>query len=456
MIKMKRGFSINISKKEKILLLILIVILFFWASYRFVFINQLKEIESLKVEKTNYETQLNMVKQKIENEDLIKSERDILRNMVDNISCKYFYNINQPDLLHILNFILESVDLEVNNIIFSEPTALDYEGLDRIYFIGVLLPFKGKYSALESLLRELRNSSKKLLIDHISITRSNEENIVNGQISLKAFSYGSTKPADSDYYYINAYKSNGKTDPFKGFDEYEEEIEEIPDYDFFEEGEKRDLVFDMEADDIFFMGTSPSVSGQVKRINKAKRGKSSIRIEYNISTVFQQERAYIVLDDKNINIKYPPQSIGVWAYSYGFSPVAIGVRFNDMDGRKIDLELSKAVNWTGWEFISAMPPQDISLYPLKLDRIYLELDVNRDEYGVILFDQIEASYGDNKKKDFTEVESYFFYIVKPGDTLKSISKTYYKTESNFMKLAKENALNPNDELEPGTVLVIPK
>lgn len=455
-IGMNKISKINISKREKTLLLAMFAIIFFWILYYFVFIDQLNKIESLKARKVNYETQLSIMKQMIEDEDLIKNESEILKNMIENISCKYFYNINQPYLLHILNSMLENADLEVNNISFSEPTQIDYEGLDGVYSIDILLPFKGDYNSLISFLKDLRNSDKKLLIDHIYITRNGEDGIVNGQITLKAFSYGNVKATDNEYYYINAYKSIGKEDPFKVFDDYEEENKQVINSDSYVEEEKRDLIFDMEADDIFFMGTSHYVSGQVKRIDKAKHGNSSIRTEYNMSTIFKKERAYVVLDDKNINIKYPPQSIGLWAYSYGYSPVTIGIRFNDMDGRKIDLELSKSVDWMGWKFISAMPPQDLNIYPLKLDRIYLELDVSRDEYGVILFDQIEASYGNSQEVDSTKVENYSFHIVKPGDTLKSISKSYYNTESNYIKLAKENALNPNDELEPGTVLVIPK
>jgi len=455
-IGMNKRLKINISKKEKTLFLVLFAILFLWVLYYFVFIDQLNRIESLKARKVNYETQLSIMKQMIEDEDLIKNEREILKSTIEDISCKYFYNINQPYLLHILNSMLENEDLEVNNISFSEPMPIDYEGLNEVYSIGILLPFKGDYNSLISFLKDLRNSDKRLLIDYISISRNGEDGLVSGQISLKAFSYGNIKATDNEYYYINAYKNNGKEDPFKVFDGYEEENKEVIIHDSYEEKEKRDLIFDMEADDIYFMGTSHYVSGQVKRIDKAKHGNSSIRTEYNISTVFQKERAYVVLDDKSIIIKYPPQSIGLWAYSYGYSPVIIGIRLSDMDGRKIELELSKSVDWMGWKFISAIPPQDLNIYPLKLDRIYLELDVNREEYGVILFDQIEASYGNDREVDSTKIEKYSFYIVKPGDTLKSISKSYYNTESYFMKLAKENALNPNNELEPGTVLVIPK
>jgi len=130
------------------------------------------------------------------------------------------------------------------------------------------------------------------------------------------------------------------------------------------------------------------------------------------------------------------------------------MRFQDMDGRKIYLELAKGVNWTGWQFISASPPQDINIYPLTLDRIYFELEPNRDDYGVMLFDQIEADYPSNKKNEVLEEHNYIFYVVKPGDTLKTISKKFYNTESYHTKLAKDNALDINDELKAGKVLVI--
>jgi len=453
--KFSNGFKLNItmSKKEKNLLLILFVTLLFWISYQFLFIPQLGKLEALKTEKENYEIQLNMMEQIISKDDKLKLEEESLKDNIHEKSKKYYYSIDQPGLMHLLNTIIEGSDLNITSMSFSQPAPLDSESLEEVNVIGVSLPFKGNYNALESFLNALGKSSKKLLVDYLSISRGGEDNVINGQILLSAFSYGNGNTANSDYYYINAYSGYSKSDPFQVFDGFEK-AEIMEDNEVYTDEEKRDLVYDLESDEIYFMGTSTDVTGEVAIFNNGKFGKSSIRAEYFISTTYETERAYIVLDHKNIILKYPPQSVGIWAYGYGYSPVTIGMRFQDMDGRKIYLELAKGVNWTGWQFISASPPQDINIYPLTLDRIYFELEPNRDDYGVMLFDQIEADYPSNKKNEVLEEHNYIFYVVKPGDTLKTISKKFYNTESYHTKLAKDNALDINDELKAGKVLVI--
>ena len=83
----------------------------------------------------------------------------------------------------------------------------------------------------------------------------------------------------------------------------------------------------------------------------------------------------------------------------------------------------------------------------------MELGTNRDDYGVLLFDRIEASYPseDNEKEGMS---SYVFYVVKPGDTLTSISESFYGSKSQYKKLMKDNGLTENSKLEAGKVLVI--
>lgn len=443
------------SKKEKNLLLILFATVLFWISYQYLFISQLDKIEALNAEKENYEIQLSMLEQIISKDDRLKQEEESLKDNIYEKSQKYYYSFDQPSLIHLLNAIIESSELDVTSMSFSQPTSLDAKGLEKVNAIGISLPFRGSYYTLVSFLNSLGNSSKKLLVEHLSISRDGEDNMINGQILLSAFSYGNGKAANSDYYYVNAYNGYSKSNPFQVFDGFKE-TEIIEDNEFYMDEEKRDIIYDLESDEIYFMGTSPNVTGEVVRFNNGKFGKSSIRAEYLISTDYKSERAYIVLDHKNINLKYPPQSIGIWAYGYGYSPVTVGMRFQDADGRRIDLELSKGVNWTGWQFISTSPPQDINIYPLTLDRIYFELEPNRDDYGVMLFDQVEADYPSNQEIEALEKHNYVFYVVKPGDTLKTISKKFYNDEAYYTKLAKDNALGINDELKAGKVLVISK
>ena len=68
---------------------------------------------------------------------------------------------------------------------------------------------------------------------------------------------------------------------------------------------------------------------------------------------------------------------------------------------------------------------------------------------------IEASYPSNEDKK-EETLSYIFYIVKPGDTLISISESFYGAKSQYKRLMKDNGLTESSILEAGKVLVIQK
>lgn len=449
--------SITMSKREKHLFLLFFVVLLFWLSYQFIFIPQSIKLKALTAEKQNIENQIKILEELISKDYDLKLEEETLKSNLYEKYQKYYYTIDQPDIIHILNAIIEDSGLKISSMSFTQPSYVDYEGLDGVNKISISLPFRGEYSSVESFLYQLQNSSKKLLVDNLSISRDGHDNIINGHISLIAFSYGDEKKSETNYFYVNAYSKNSKSDPFEVIEGYQNKIETTDESEFnIIKEEKRNLIYDMESDDIYFMGSSPDVTGEVIRFSNGKYGKSSIRAEYFISTNNDVERAYIVLDDKNINIKYPPQNIGIWAFSYGYSPITIGMRFQDLNGKKINLKLCEGVNWTGWQYIFATPPQDIKLYPLKLGRIYFELEPNKYDYGVMLFDQIEADYPKNKEIKLLEEHNYIFYMVKPGDTLKSISKKFYDTESNYLKLAKDNGLDADVELEAGKVLVIAK
>ncbi len=440
----------NVSKKEKNLLLILLIAVLGFLIYRFVFIPQEGKIDVLKVEKNEYDEELAKIDEIISRENMINKEWDSLNKDFEKLSSRFYQEPNQPDLIYILNDIVDNGKLEVSQMSFRDPEKIELDGME-LNSLGVTAPFRGSFTDLEIFLSDLRSSEKRLLVDQLSISKD-DGNIVNGQVAFNAFAYGGVKAKEDGYFYKNEFLYEGKSNPFVAYEGYVES----PDYI---EGsapgsdERRTLLADLENNQIYFMGTTSDVTGKVDRVNIPKYGKTSIRAEYFISSNFSSERAYVVLDEQNILLKYPPQSIGVWAYSYSYSPVIVGMRFQDMDGNKIDMEIERGVNWIGWEYISATPPQDINLYPLQLDRIYMELAPNRDDYGILLFDRIEAAYPRNEDDTIVKPK-YTYYMVKPGDTVMGISKMFYGSESQYLKLMKDNGITNSSVLEVGKVLVI--
>ena len=119
----------------------------------------------------------------------------------------------------------------------------------------------------------------------------------------------------------------------------------------------------------------------------------------------------------------------------------------------LDVELSKGVNWFGWQYIKVAPPVDLSLYPLKLDKIYVEISYNREDYGVLLFDKLEAYYSGNENLDRS---FYSFYIVEKGDTIEKISMKVFGNQDYKKEIMKINDIKPGDILNEGKILVLPR
>ena len=451
-----KKLRINMSKKEKSLLLLLIMVVLIFVFYKFLLTPQQKnllQIEDEKIKDLDKFSQINTVLAK---EASLNKELAELSSEYQQLNKKYYSGINQPEIMYELNKIIYESNLTIPNISFSSPEILEIEEV-KVDSLSVSLPYRGTYKDLNDFLKKLRDNPKKLLVSQLSMAKDVDD-LLSGQINLEVFSNGSQSGAKDTFYYNNSYEPIINDNPFESFGGFTEEEYLYDDFEGFDnEADKRIVMDDLETGKAFFMGTSSDVTGDLSRVNFAKNGKTSLRLEYFISTNFKEERAYVVLDDRDINFKYPPDSIGVWAYSYGYSPVTVGMRFQDLDGRKIDMELARGISWMGWEYISASPPKDLSIYPLKLDRIYLQLEPNRNEFGVILFDGIEVtqpkSGEDGEEK---ELPNFEFYLVKPGDTLKSISKDFYGTESKYNKIASNNGLDANIILEVGTVLVIEK
>ena len=446
----KPGSGLNISTKEKSLLLLLAVVTMLWLFHKYVITPQELEIQRLKAEKASYEEEYMKMREILSKESTIRKEYAALLEDYGKTAGKYYSGDEQPELMYMINGIIDRSKLNIPGISFRETETAELEGIDA-KLSGVSLAYRGSYSDLEKLLSQLRNNPRRVLIEELSIHREDAETL-SGQVAFSAVTFGGKETEKDGYFYANEFTAQGKADPFEAFKGYAEAAEgNSGSWD----EEKRLLLSDLESDAVYFMSIGSGVTGAVEKIPEGKFGRTSVRAEYYISAGYQPERAYVVLDDQNINIKYPPSSIGIWAYSYGYSPVTVGLRFQSQEGEKIDLKLSEGVNWVGWKYISASPTQDVNVYPLKLDRIYIELGPEKDDYGVLLFDRIEAEYTDSEESAENQ-DSFEFYVVQPGDTLRGISEKFYGTGSRYTSIAKDNGLPKNSAPEAGRILVIRK
>jgi len=459
-IKNSLNTNLSITNKEKKLLIILLLIIFLWVINKFVLTTQADEIEEIKQRKIDYEAELNKIEDILMKEDEVNKQYDILMKQMDDLQAKYFSNIDQPSIMHVLNELIDETNLDISNLSFAGPNLAELRDNNTTEYLTVTMPYNGSYTDLISFLTNIHNSSRKLLIRSFSLSK-NEEDILNGQIEIDIYSFNEEYES---YDYQVEPQITAKENPFEVFDGYVEKKNETDDENKYaynsnslNQTNKKTVLEDFERKDVYFMPSSPSVTGRLSQLSNSKHGEFSLRMEYFISTYEKEERAYVALDEKNIDIKYPPPSTGLWIHSYSYSPVTIGLRFKNQEGEKIDVKLTEGVNWIGWKYLEATPPQDVSLYPLKLDRIYVQLAANRDEYGVFLFDNLDITnpMSDNGNLEEQEKNNYYLYVVQSGDTIESISESMYGTESRIEDIISENGLE-SISLEIGQVLVIKK
>ncbi len=468
--KMKRPLT----KNEKLLFVILMVLIIFIVTFRFVITPQASKLQELTEQKWAYEDKISRMNTLLKGEKSIDKEWIGLHNEEAMILNKYFATIDQPEIIYILNNLLNNEEIDILDINFDRPTKEQIGDL-TVDSMNIVLPYKGSYDGLVSIIEAINSSPKKMLISNLIMDKNVDGKLV-GNISLKVYSLEGLADKKEDTSYIGRIIKTDKSDPFMAYEEYDEvdnmDLENsIEDSSGFsgtnlsegipssvDEGASKDdynreVLEDFEEEDIYFIPSNKEIKGSISKSNNSKLNKYSLRLEYNILALEDENRAYVDLTDKDIILKYPPASIGIWAYSYSYSPLTLGYRLKGQAGEKIDVELSKGINWLGWQYIEATPPQDLSLYPLQLDRFYLELGYNRDDYGVLLIDKLEAKY---RKSNNNNIERFTFYMVESGDTLNKISVKNYGTSSKTNIIKKYNEIKSDKDIWEGKILVIPR
>lgn len=452
---MKRALTNN----ERKLLILLGLTITFWAVFRFIITPQSNQLKALTEQKYEYEEKILEMNVILKNEKKIDDEWLRLHREKSIIVNKYFSNLDQPQIIYILNEILSGEELNVLDINFNRPSEEQIGDL-MVKTMNINIPYRGGYNDLVGTIEEMVSSPKKILISDL-IMDKDKDNQLAGNISLKIYSLEGIAEGEENLIYIDDVTSSDKLSPFKPFEDYTEiSGENITLADNALEGEAVDvdnyqyeILEDFEDEGLYFIPSNKNIKGSLSKSINSKSKKHSIRFEYNIIALEDENRACVDLTDKNIMIKYPPSSIGLWTYAYNYSPATLGIRFKGQAGEKIDVELSKGINWTGWNYIEANPPEDLSLYPLQLDRIYLELDYNRDDYGVVLFDKLEAKYPKNSNR--TNIK-FTFYIVEKDDTLDRISMKNYGTGKKKDLIIKYNEIKSDNDIWEGKILVIPR
>ncbi len=448
-----------LTRNEKRLILALVIVLFLWGAFRFVITPQKEKLIDLETSKIEYENLIMQNNNILKREGKIKEEWEVLNKQREEIFSNYFPVLDQAQIIYLLNDILEDERVNINELSFSRPVLENIDEME-VSRMDLLIPFNGSYAGVIDIVKAIEKSPRKIIVDGIGMDRIDSNNI-SGNMNLKIYSLEEIAETNSNIIHIDTPENNLDT-PFKAYDDFEDsanlKYEENNDESLYASLDEEDtkegkILYDFENGKYEFIPSSPMVKGNAIPSTISKSGKFSLRLEYDILALEDENRAYIDLSSNNIILKVSPESIGFWAYSYGYSPGTLGMRLKGQAGEEIDIEIAQGITWTGWSYLEVDIPSDLKMYPLIIDKLFYEIPFNREDFGIILIDKLEVYYSNNEDSAIKE-EVNEFYIVKPGDTVTEISRKVYGTTAYKNEIMKLNDISPGEILRVGKILVL--
>lgn len=465
-------FGRPLTKSEKVLLTILGIIILFWASHRFIITPQAAKIDELRLENNALDEKIAENNLALKMEKDIKKEWELLHRERNQILANYFPTLDQPQIIFLLNDLIPTEGIDINDFSFSRP-GIDKIGEMDVNKMGVSIPFESDYDTVMETIKSLESSPRRIVVDSLSLDRRDDK-ILSGNMSLNIYSLEGLAKLDPNIIYIETANTSGEGSLFDSFSGYIEQSTEGGSSESISEGIgsasssgslggssgaaidgiKGQLLTEFDYNNFDFIPSSPYVGGSTSLSTIKKFGKYSLRYEYNILAIEEENRGYIDFSKSNIEFKYPPNAVNLWVNAFSYSPGTIGMILRTQTGEDIEVILSEGISWIGWSNVQGNLPQDLKLYPLQLTHLYFEVPYERDDFGVLLFDKMEVYYPENIDGSNEANAINDFYIVQKGDTASSISRKLYGTIKYKDEIMKNNDIKTGDILPLGKVLVV--
>ncbi len=448
----------ELTKSEKTLIGLLGSLLIIFVAYRFVYIPQTDRLAELEEQKITYQDKITEINETLRKEKQINEDWDQLNREKDEVVARYFPKLDQAQIIYLLNSLVEDENVNVDDLNFNRPS---YEEIGdfEVKNMAITLPYEGQYEGIIDVINRIKDSPRKIHVDNMSMDVANDGNL-HGSMSLKVYSLDGIAEADDNIIYIDVAEGK-KNSPFAnipsdgGGDTGEIIDIEIPEVKPYVE----ETLIDFETRNAYFVPSHDRVRGDVTLSTKSKSKKNSLRMEYYILASEEENKAYIDVSRSDVVLRYPPNTIGMWVYAYNYSPATVGISFLGQMGETIDIPFTQGIGWTGWKYLEIAPPLNVEIYPLRIDKLFVDIPQDRDDFGVLLMDKLEAVYTRNIDEDGYDISlstEYIFHIVAPGETVASISKQYYGNISFVDEILKLNEMKATDTLSIGKVLILKK
>lgn len=454
-----------LTNSEKFLLTILAIVGIAWLGNRFVITPQQVKMDELTVQKYELETKIMEMNATLRREAEIKAEYAQLEKERNQILSYFFPTLDQSQIIYLLNDTLPEDQVEVVDLNFTRPAAEKISEMD-VYNMGVSVPFTGTYPAIMNMVRAIEMSPRRMMVDSLSLDRKDDATL-GGTMNVKVYSLEGLADTDPNVIPVETADNPNTGTLFGSFTGFRgdastgstggggttggtEPVIEI----------KGDILHSFEMRNYDFIPSHELITGSAVPSTIAQHGRYSMRLEYKILGVKDENRAYVDISKQNIELKYPPNELKMWIYSFDYSPGNIGIRAITQSGEEIEQVISIGVPWLGWGNINVMLPGDTSMYPLKITHIYYEMGKERDDFGVLIFDKLEAFFSNHTEEviqdEKIKASDFMFYEVQPGDTITGISRKTYGTEKYKNEIMANNEIKAGDVLTVGKILVLVK
>ena len=467
-----------LTKSEKILLTLLATVGIAFLGNQYVLVPQDEKIQALQVDKYELETKIMEMNATLRREDDIKKEWEMLHRERNQILSYYFPTLDQAQIIYLLNDLLPEDQVEIADLNFSRPSSEKLSEMD-VYNMGISVPFSGEYSGIEEMVRSIETSPRRMMVDSLSLDRS-ADNQLSGSMSLKVYSLeGLAEMEEEDVIFVDIADNTSQGTLFSSFDGFVGStgsggtggsggtdggtagggtsgggtgVDGGTDV-------KGDVLHSFEWRNYDFVPSHPLVRGQAEPTTIALDGRYAMRLEYNIVGTEEENRAMVDITSQDIELKFPPTDLSIHTYSFTYAPGTVGVRIINQDGEPDFIEVNEGISWLGWGRTRINLPGSVAEYPIKITHIYYEMDKGRDDFGVLVFDKLEAIYPHHVETAYEGTANEpdtIFYEVKPGESVSTISRDVYGTMEYKNEIMRNNGIQAGDVLPVGKILVLVK
>jgi type IV pilus assembly protein PilO len=341
---MKKLKSSNIklrplTKSEKTLLTLLVIALIVYLANRFLLVPQTEKIRSLETEIAELDNQITDMQNMIKKEDTIKKEWEMLHRERDEILKNYFPVLDQAQILYLLNDLISDEMVTISELSFSTPEE-ETIGEMPVKNMSISVPYRGTYDGTIEVVKALSSSPRRIVVDNLLMERGSDSEIT-GNMSLKIYSLEGIADTDPEVIEVATVEGPSEGSLFASYEGYVEGSggsggggsgggggTAIDEKDY----AKVYLLHDFEIRNYSFISSNENIKGDAEPSTIKKSGKYSLRFEYNIFAIGQENRAYVDLGE-NITFNYPPDTISMWVNAFGYSPGTLGLRFRTRMGR---------------------------------------------------------------------------------------------------------------------------